>query len=107
MARSIGPGRPPRGKLKSYTDWKRAQPGGRDKSRGAYEVYRARHSATRQARLEELEAAAAAQAIAAVEAAKAAEQPLLDRRDWAKQQPVGAPTSSEDYARYEASWRAA
>jgi hypothetical protein len=107
MARPLCPGRPPRGKLKSHSEWKRAQPAGRDKSRAAYEEYKARWQAARQKRLEELEEDAAAKAIAAVEVAKAAEQPLLGRRDWAKQQPPGAPTGTEAYDEYVASWRAA
>lgn len=107
MVVNVGRGRPPRGKLKSFKDWKNQQGSGRPKTKEAYEGYKARYATVRGARLQEREAAATAEAIAAVEAAKAAEQPLLDKRDWAKLQPPGADTSRDAYAQYEASWNEA
>jgi hypothetical protein len=105
---SIGSGRLPTGKLKGYHEWKSQQGGGRDTSRAAYDKYCERHAAAMALRLQQKEAAATAEAIAAVEAAKAAEQPLLDKREWTKQQQAaGADHSSKAYDEYVAGWRAA
>jgi trimeric autotransporter adhesin len=107
MAPSLPRGRRPKGKIKLFSEWKAQQPSNRDKSREAYDQYRARYYASRNKRAEEQEARAVAEAIARVEAAKAAEQPLLGMRDWAKQQPPGADKSSSAYAQYKAGWNEA
>lgn len=107
MAPTIGRGRRSKGKLKGYHEWKKQQGAGRDTSRGAYEKYKTRWHEWRAVRLEEQEEAAVAEAVAAVQARKAAEQPMLGKREWAKQQPPGAATDEQAYAQYQSDWTAA